>query len=147
PANSHLLDQYGKQQAIRQILSHPFKHLAVSLPIAWRSIFVERGFLILGVKIGLTPISLIYFAALFYLLIASIKLKEWPLLAMISPPIYLFIMNAGFTHGIPRFNQESIPILVTVTLFVFHRCLVYMRRRLLLSEENFFNRSSHYKIR
>jgi hypothetical protein len=111
-----------KERALRQILSNPVKHLVVTLPIAWRGLFVENGFSIRVpflqfVLDSVIIISLLYFSSLFYVGFLSLKRKDWKMLAFVMPALFMYGMHSLLSHNLARFNDPLIPILV-VTLLV-----------------------------
>lgn len=106
--------------AKRRILTHPFKHILVSIPLAWRGIFVESGFYLLDPSELSVVMSLVYFVSFCMVAIASIVQRRWSLFAFIFPALFLFSMHSLFTNSNPRHNEPLIPILVVCFLVVIH---------------------------
>lgn len=109
-------DKMVRRVAMKEMLSHPFRHFFVTIPMAWRGIFVERA-IMTTVPFGITisggvGINLIYFISLFTSLYISIRKKKWEMLAVILPAVYLYGMNTLFTHSLPRYNEPLVPVLV-----------------------------------
>ncbi|MBW8035006.1 MAG: hypothetical protein FVQ79_05055 [Planctomycetes bacterium] len=117
-------DKMVRRIAMKEILSHPFSHLLVTIPMAWRGIFIERAIMTtvpFRVNIsGQVAINLVYFISLFASLYISIRKKKWELLAVVLPAIYLYGMNSFFTHSLQRYNEPLVPVLVC--LFVVLVC-------------------------
>lgn len=126
PRENNQVNNQLKEAALEQIAAHPLKHLVVTLPIAWRGLFVEEGF---SLKIPLLPlsvnsptiISLLYFASLAYTAFLSVKEKSWQMFALILPALFLYGIHSLLTHNIPRFNAPLIPIFIITLLVQFHR--------------------------
>ena len=119
-----VIDKEMRRYARNKILSHPFRHIFVTLPIAWKGLFVEDRYslsvpfsMVLVSSVG---ISLAYFASLFFLAGVGIKRRKWDLFAIALPALYLYGVNSFFTHNIPRYNQPLIPVLIVALLFVAH---------------------------
>ena len=111
-------DKTIQKRALTEIIKHPVKHIATTLPFAWRGMFVEYGYLVnvpfsIIVR-SIVLVSLLYFAALFFLFVHSYQKQNWPLFSVTLICIYLFGMNAFFSHSLPRYNQPLIPLLAVL---------------------------------
>jgi len=122
-------DKALRKRAAMEIIKHPFKHLAVTLPVAWRGIFVEHGYIlnapISAVIRSVFLVSILYFAALFYWFVQSFRRQNWPVFSITLLCMYLYGMNSFFTHGLARYNQPLIPVLavlLTAALYSFRTC-------------------------
>ncbi len=113
-------DKMVKRIAMKEILSHPFRHIAVTIPMAWRGIFVEKAVMtnvpFAIVVSGGVGICIVYFASFFTAVFISIRKKNWQMFAVLLPMIYLYGMNTLFTHSLPRYNEPLIPLLVSVLM-------------------------------
>jgi len=112
------VDKQLKSEALKQILSNPIKHLVVTLPIAWRGLFVEKG---LSIKVPFFGritlsipiiISLLYCLSFAYTAFLSVKEKSWPMFGLVMPAIFLYGMHAFLTVGETRWNIPLIPLFV-----------------------------------
>ena len=124
--NAAKTDEAFQHRGLKLILKHPFKHLALTLPIAWRGIFVEYGYIanapfsILIRSIFL--VSIAYFTSLFFWFVYCFRKQKWELFSITLVCMYLYGMNSFFTHGLPRYNQPLIPVLavlLSVSLWAF----------------------------
>lgn len=103
--------------AKKRILSHPFKHILVTLPIIWHGLFVESGFYFFEPDRPSVIISLIYFISLGFIIVVSLLKQKWSLFAFMLPSLFLYSMHSFLTHNVPRFNEPLIPILVISFLY------------------------------
>lgn len=124
--NTAQRDKVYQGRAIKEILKHPFKHLIVTIPLAWRGIFVEYGYILhapFSILIrSIVLISIAYFASLFFWFIQSFRKQKWELFSITLLCMYLYGMNAFFSHSLPRYNQPLIPVLAvlfSVSLYSF----------------------------
>jgi hypothetical protein len=110
------IDRQLRRAATSVMSAHPFRHLLVTLPIAWQGLFPEIGWTVnapIQVRVA-SPviISLVYFGALFSLAFSAFRMAAWKLFAFTVPALYLYAVNSVFTHGLPRYSEPAIPILV-----------------------------------
>jgi len=119
-----VIDKEMRRYARNKILRHPFRHIFVTLPIAWKGLFVEDRYslsvpfsMVLVSSVG---ISLAYFGSLFFLAGLGIKRRQWDLFSVSLPALYLYGVNSFCTHNIPRYNQPIIPVLIVALLIVVH---------------------------
>jgi len=116
------VDRQTKKEAIGKILRHPFRHILVTLPLGWRGLFVESGYVLRApftvAVVSSIAISLAYFGSFFFLAFSSIKRRRWELFAIILPGLYLYGMHSFFTHSLARYNDPLIPVLVVSLLLV-----------------------------
>ncbi len=126
---SDLIEEYGNETeadkvllyiALGKIASHPFRHLLVSIPIAWRRIFIEQNLYPGMSRFNLAPImSIVLFFCYFCFIIKSMIRREWDFLALVFPSAYLFGMHVLLTHNNYRYNEPLIPVLwITTILFL-----------------------------
>jgi len=98
--------------AVKQIMTHPFRHLLTCIPIAWKGMFVEMEAYPGLYGNNLSPlISLVLFGCFFGLTVHSLIKGNWEYLAFLFLANYLFAMHVLFTHNIPRYNIPLIPVL------------------------------------
>jgi len=120
-------------KSAKRILAHPFRHIAVTLPILWRGIFIEMGCLskLVWKNTILFNLASVFFLILsfpyifslvFHTVVAS-KKRDWAFLIIISPAWYLFFLNAAITHNIPRYNQPLIPLFAVLFLLMIHQLI------------------------
>ena len=89
------------REARSEILGMPFKHLLVSLPLAWRGMQVESHVLL----------NLPLFAALFGALILAAVRRDLSGLVAFGPAVLSFALHTLATHNIPRYSVVLTPIL------------------------------------
>ncbi|MBN1571778.1 MAG: hypothetical protein JW984_01140 [Deltaproteobacteria bacterium] len=105
-------DSVLTSMAVKQLVTHPIRHLLTCIPIAWKGIFVEMEAYPGLYGNNLSPlISLVLFGGFFSLTVYSIVKGNWEYLAFFFLANYLFIMHVLFTHNIPRYNIPLIPVL------------------------------------
>ncbi len=117
-ANASQRDKTIQKRAVRELLRHPFKHLATTLPFAWRGMFFEHGYLVsvpftIMVRSTLV-VSVLYFASLFFQAVYSFRRQQWDVFAVTLLCTYLFGLNSLVSHNIPRYNQPALPILAVL---------------------------------
>jgi len=119
--NKYDVDTDMERKSINAFLAHPVKELLVSAPIFWRGIFYSDGLTIGSSYVflrstGITSIA--YFLSLItFMLLIIIKIR-WELFSIISMPLYLFIINALATHGLPRYNLPALGVMPVCFLAV-----------------------------
>ena len=130
--NASHRDKTIQKRAVRQLLHHPFRHLAATLPFAWRGMFFEHGYLVSAPFVimirSIIVVSLLYFASLFFWLVRSLRTRQWEVFGVVLLCVYLFGLNSFFSHNIPRYNQPALPLLAV--LFSMSLELILRRRRL-----------------
>lgn len=104
--------QRQKNKYLMNFIKHPFKHLAVTLPIGWRGIFHSNGFVInapfyLYFQCTLL-VSLTYAVSFVLLILLALRKKRWDIVAITLPVLYLYAINSLLTHNIPRYNLPSL---------------------------------------
>lgn len=108
-------DKLFQGRAIKEILKHPFRHIIVTIPFAWRGIFAEFGYVVSApfslLFRSIFLVNILYFASLFYWFVRSFRKQDWPLFTVTLMCMYLYGMNAFFSHSLPRYNQPLIPVL------------------------------------
>lgn len=80
------------------ILANPVKHMLVTLPLAWRAVFVSKYWGIAG---------LICFCIVF---VRSLRLREYALLVASLPVWFMVMFHAFVSVSIPRYNLALIPL-------------------------------------
>lgn len=116
-----------KEMAVREILSHPVKHLAVSLSLANRLMYMERDKPLFGMTIPESVLCPILFASL--LVVAAIGLirKETRLLALWLPVLYAIAFHALFSNCRTRYAEPLIPLLYVCVVVFVHCCFLLAR--------------------
>jgi 4-amino-4-deoxy-L-arabinose transferase-like glycosyltransferase len=124
-----IVDKELRKMGEEGILKNPFRHLLVTLPIAWRGIFIEVGFTltILNNNFLLLQfdtilfINIFLFFCFFYVIILILKKRKWQLLMLYIPAIYLYLINSFITQDKPRYNIAFLPLLfLAAIMFVSH---------------------------
>lgn len=79
------------------------KHLAVTLPLILRGLWVSKYFGLIG--------------ALFLIpaLVVGLRRRAWPWLAFCAVPLFLLVLHAGVSPSIPRYNLLLIPCMAIAT--------------------------------
>lgn len=117
------VDKGVRKAAFGKILSHPFRHIFTTLPIGWRGLFAEKGYALrapfVAAVMSSVLINLAYFGSLFFVAIRSIRLKQWDILSLLLPGLYLYGINSFMTHNIPRYSIPVIPLLSVMLLYTF----------------------------
>ena len=113
--NTAVNDELTDRAKIR-ILTHPFKHALVTIPLIWRGLFVEDGLCLIDSFEFPVPISLLYFISFCFTLGLSLFRKRWSLFAFLLPALFLVSMHSLFSNSIPRYNEPLIPIFVVCFL-------------------------------
>jgi len=96
-----LADKALFDEALGRIASHPLRHLAVTLPLAHRGIYVERT----------AAMSLLLFILAGTALARALATRDWPALAAFAPAVLSFGFHSFLTHNIPRYNVFLVPVL------------------------------------
>ncbi|MBN2105975.1 MAG: hypothetical protein JW832_01005 [Deltaproteobacteria bacterium] len=107
-------------QALRK---HFFKHLATTVPFAYRGIFVSPR-LYLWNDIYLlkgTYVCYLLFLSLFMLTLHSLRARDAVLLAFLAPSLFSYAFFSFFTHNIARYNTPLLPVLWIAASIVLHR--------------------------
>jgi 4-amino-4-deoxy-L-arabinose transferase-like glycosyltransferase len=80
-----------KEMIVSEIASQPFKHLMVTVPMAYQGIYFST-------------FGLFIFSAFILAFYRWIIFKDWMKILALFPAIYCFGMYAFFSHNIPRYN-------------------------------------------
>jgi 4-amino-4-deoxy-L-arabinose transferase-like glycosyltransferase len=99
-------DSYLRRVALDRIKANPLKHVAVSLPLAWRGLwaFAENKTWFSIITNGLAMASLLAMAWLGTLM----RRPDWTLTSMVGVGYFLFY--ALLSHFIPRYSEPLIPL-------------------------------------
>jgi len=116
-------DTYLMNSALDDIKGRPFRFLLLSIPFAWRGLFVGE----LGI------VSLVIFGCFFIAIIRAIRKREWAWAAFFFIPLYLYGMNSLFTHNLNRYNRPIIPILWIAFFFLLEPVCRNVEKRLVES--------------
>jgi hypothetical protein len=115
-APEEVVDRELQRRALREILAHPLRHLAVTLPVAVGGVYVESR---LETRVPCTirlqapvPLSWAYALSLAFVLTAGARRWRWERLAFAAPAAYMMLFHALLTHNIPRYNTPALPVLV-----------------------------------
>jgi 4-amino-4-deoxy-L-arabinose transferase-like glycosyltransferase len=100
--NTLAADVVLKREALQRIASHPFRYLAVTLPIAWRGILVEEF---------LTPlVSPILFGSFFWLAARAARHRDAKLLALVLTGLCSYATYTLGSENRFRFNAPLLPL-------------------------------------
>lgn len=99
-------DSYVRRVAVDRIKADPIKHVAVSLPLAWRGLwsFAKHNTWFSIITNGLAMASLLTMPWLGILL----RRPDWTLTSMVGVGYFLFY--ALLSHFIPRYSEPLIPL-------------------------------------
>src|SRR5262249_27194846 len=93
-------DRLQEAEARDVILSHPWRHLAVTIPVALRGIYVH------GIVVSL----LLFWALLGGFVMACLR-RDMVSIAALLPAVFSFAFHSFMTQNIPRFSQPFMAIL------------------------------------
>jgi len=124
--NSVRADSAMISMAVSEIKSHPFRHLIICFPFAWKGIFVEIDD---HFFIPASLISLLLFTGFFAFTLRALIKREWEHVALVLPSLYLFGMHMLLTWCNPRYNKPMIPVLWIASLFVLQLAWQKISRR------------------
>lgn len=121
-------DKQLYKEAITQILSSPLKHVMVSIPFAWRGLFVEKNF---------TPsmreansailLNFVYLFAFILFLYFSYKKRKIIHFLIMVPLFYHYTLHVLVTHNLPRYNRPLLPLLWVAVSVVLIQISGYFR--------------------
>ncbi len=118
---SKSVDDEIKRRAMALIMAHPLRHVALTLPVAWRGIFVEGSELLGPAGLLTALLSIGYGLALIWCGVLSIRERCWPLLMFLMPAGVLFTMHSVFTYNLSRFNVPAVPVFAVALAVMFDR--------------------------
>lgn len=81
-----------------EILANPVKHVLVTLPLAWRAVFVSKYWGIAG------------FICFCVVLVRHLRMRDYALLVASLPVWFMVIFHAFVSVSIPRYNLALIPL-------------------------------------
>jgi hypothetical protein len=140
-----IADKQMKNIALKRTLRNPFRHILVTIPIAWKGTIVETGFTFVVSKANWFLFQLksalftniILFLSFFSIIIFSLKKHKWGMFLMLLPSIYLYFLNSFITHNKARYNYPLIPILVaSVALSLFYLIQKYRNKKQIKGNRN-----------
>ncbi len=103
-----LCDEKQIGGGVGSLLTHPFRHLLVTVPMMWR-----------GMQVSKVPLFGVALFCLFFLLAAAAVLRrQWALFALLVPAIFSFFMHSLLTHNITRYSMPVIPVLFIAAMIV-----------------------------
>ena len=108
-----------KKRALNEIFSNPLKHLAVTIPVALKGMYVlDDADSPAGNAVCL--MNFLLFFSLFFLFIKAIVHKNTAVTAFLLPAVFSFLFYSFLTHNITRYNVPLIPVLwASTTIIVF----------------------------
>jgi 4-amino-4-deoxy-L-arabinose transferase-like glycosyltransferase len=121
-----LADKKLRQMAIQRILKNPARHVLVTIPIAWKGIFIETGYSFvlrnpnwfwLSAR-SVVFVNIILFFSFFYVIISSLVRRKWDIALFFLSPFYLYFLNTVATHNKERYNFPLIPVMVIAAVLL-----------------------------
>ncbi len=113
-------DKIQLKESLDYIVKHPLRHLAVTIPIAIRGIFVENTQMFFGQKfIGSHISTFIFLCFLGVVGIAAVRRNVGLFVAFLTP-LYCWGMYSFVSQNIVRYNIPSVPLfwLASVMLLI-----------------------------
>jgi hypothetical protein len=121
-----LADKKLRQMGLQNILKNPIRHILLTIPIAWKGIFIETGYSFilrnpnwfwLSAR-SVILINIILFFCFFYVIIFSLVRRKWGVSLFFLSPFYLYFLHAIATHNKERYNFPLIPVMVIAVLLL-----------------------------
>ena len=110
PDRTRAAQQDMKSEAVASILEMPLDHLTVSLPIAWRGIWVR----------GLAPwLAFVCFLSLLALPIIGIAMRRWEYVAFSLLPLGIYAIYSLGSHHITRYTLPIVPTMFVAIAVIF----------------------------
>ncbi|WP_417836240.1 hypothetical protein [Thalassospira tepidiphila] len=85
-----------EQELKDAILSHPAKHIATTIPLIYRGIWIDE-------------FAIVTFPAFIALLVYALKLRRALLLAVLLPSLFSLVFYAAFSLNIARYQMTALP--------------------------------------
>lgn len=106
-----------RAEAVGLILQHPVRHVLMCIPVAYR-----------GMMNATFSVFYIGVYALFgYALWRNVRRGQWLVPSLLAGPFFVYCFNAFLTHGLPRYNEQTTPVLVLGAIIGF--CAWRAKRR------------------
>lgn len=121
------VDRQLRQEAFGAMTERPGRYLVATLPVAWRSLFVERSPEWLHPFDIALPLGLVLALGATATLVRAVRAGDRLVLAFVLPALAAFSLAVLATEGLPRFQQPSLPILWTCTVLTVDRWLATRR--------------------
>jgi hypothetical protein len=104
-------DMYLRDEALEMIFCHPLRHVAATLPLAWRGMwcFYGGGFW--------TILGAVSYAAFVWVCLWAVVRRNGDVIAFVTVPFVLLLLYAFFTNNLPRFNAPAIPFMLIALVF------------------------------
>jgi hypothetical protein len=93
------VDRRLQERALDMIAQHPWRHLAVTVPVLWRGAFMAFPVLVLG-------------------LAAALRRRDLRLATFLWPSMGLALFYGLLSHFIPRYGVPLVPVAIVVALTV-----------------------------
>lgn len=104
-------DKIQLKESLDYILSHPLRHLAVTIPIAIRGSFIEETQSFFGQKIIGPHISIAIFLCFLSVVSLALISRNIALFVAFLTPLYCWGMYSFVSQNIVRYNIPSAPLL------------------------------------
>ena len=110
-----------------EVFANPVRHSLVSLPLAWRGMFVDKYWGIIG------------WICCVWLLSRTARRREWSYWILCLPPFFLLAFHAAVSVSIPRYSVPLIPVLslaIGLALMQLGAKLAQLKSRIMRAREN-----------
>ena len=115
------------REGLGAILRNPLAHLSATLPLVWRGIFFNLSHVnrdtydFYGARQPGKALDrhaphwgwlgdVLLFVAFVWLCVRALRRRDVPLMLLLSPGAYLYLMDSLLTQNLPRFNQPMLPL-------------------------------------
>ena len=102
-----LADRVMLDEAVDYVIHHPVRHLALSLPLGLRGIFVEKKLNV--VNIAGYKVATLAFASFATLCVIAVKRSDLRLAGALLPALHCWGFYSLASHNLPRYNMICIP--------------------------------------
>lgn len=118
------VDRVLQERAMDMIKAAPGRHLATTVPFAWRGLWSFAGDTLLGV--GANLVAFVTLLAFPFIAIWR-RRAEWFAFSLLA--VGMFWFHALFTHFIPRYSEPLVPLAVLSVLVLVHALFVRLKER------------------
>jgi hypothetical protein len=118
------VDRVLQEKATEIIAAAPGRHLAATLPFAWRGLWAFRGDSLPSVMTNLAA----FLTLLAFPFIAIWRRRpDWFAFSLLA--VGMFWFHALLTHFIPRYSEPLVPMAVVSLLVLLHEIFAPLKRR------------------
>ncbi len=119
-------DKLLLREAVEKITSHPFRHLAVTLPVMFR-----------GMGMQSCGLDFILFGSTLLLFLASIAKRDGQLFILLLPTAYCYAFYSLVTYHLPRYSLPLLPMFWVATIVALYR----LTKRMETNKDDMFQSS------